>query len=195
MNILLLGPHSPDLIDYMESLGDTVVRTEKKISGKSAILKGVDFIISYGYRYIIKDDVLTRFKDRIVNLHISLLPWNRGADPNLWSWLEDTPKGVTIHRIDAGIDTGLILAQAKVEFTEDETLRTSYDKLSDKIEQLFIEVWPEIRIGKRDGFNQTGAGTSHRMAEREAFDHLLHSGWDTPVRDIKGKALAEVTGG
>ena len=42
---------------------------------------------------------------------MSYLPWNRGADPNFWSILEDTPKGVTIHIMDESIDTGDILYQ------------------------------------------------------------------------------------
>jgi len=54
-----------------------------------------DFIISYGYRHIITPDIIDAMSDkvrgdRIINLHISYLPYNRGSDPNLWSWLNDT---------------------------------------------------------------------------------------------------------
>jgi len=37
------------------------------------------------------------------------------ADPNVWSFIEKTPKGVSIHYLDAGIDTGDIIAQKLVE--------------------------------------------------------------------------------
>lgn len=47
-----------------------------------------------------------------MNLHISYLPWNKGADPNFWSCIDGTPAGVTLHHIDAGVDTGDIIAQA-----------------------------------------------------------------------------------
>ena len=38
-------------------------------------------------------------------MHISYLPFNRGAHPNYWSFKDNSPKGVTIHFIDNGIDT------------------------------------------------------------------------------------------
>ena len=59
-----------------------------------------NFIISYNYRFIFKQEIVNYVKNNIINLNISLLPWNRGAYPNVWSFLEDAPKGVTIHIID-----------------------------------------------------------------------------------------------
>ncbi|MCD8568399.1 MAG: formyl transferase, partial [Geovibrio sp.] len=75
-----------------------------------------DLIISYSYRYIIGEDVISAMNGGIINLHISYLPWNKGADPNIWSFLENTPKGVTIHKIDEGLDTGEILVQEELVF-------------------------------------------------------------------------------
>ena len=66
-------------------------------------------------------------------MHISLLPWNRGYHPNIWSFLEDTPKGVTIHYINEGIDTGDIIVQKEIVIDEDkETLKSSYEILHEK---------------------------------------------------------------
>ena len=105
----------------------------------------INFIVSFGCRHIIKKSVLEYLPDRVINLHISYLPWNRGADPNLWSFLEDTPKGVSIHYIDEGIDTGDIIIQKRVSLDEDsETLATSYNKLEMSIIDLFKEIWPNI---------------------------------------------------
>ncbi len=188
MNILLLGPERPELTAYLDTAGDHVVRRDEKITADSPVLDTIDFIVSYGYRYILKDDLLNRFPNRVINLHISYLPWNRGADPNLWSFLEDTPKGVTIHYIDAGIDTGRLLAQRKVAFGSDETLKTSYDKLSSEIERLFREVWPEIRDGQRASFPQPKGGSFHRTRDRAAVNDLLTEGWDTKVGDLIGMA-------
>ena len=134
----------------IESLGDSVRRTEEKIRADMNLVTESDFIVSYGYQIIIKEPLLELFPGRVINLHISLLPWNRGSDPNLWSFLNDTPKGVTIHRIEKGVDTGDILAQREVVFDNNETLKTSYDKLTSNIEKLFAEVWPEIRAGNRE---------------------------------------------
>jgi len=85
-------------------------------------------------------------KNNIINLHISLLLWNRGAYPNVWSFLEDTPKGVTIYIIDEGVDTGSILAQKEIYIDENiETLRSSYEKLHREIQALFREKWADIK--------------------------------------------------
>ncbi|HWR83510.1 MAG TPA: formyltransferase family protein [Candidatus Deferrimicrobium sp.] len=195
MIVLMLGPARPHLIEYLKSFGDEVRTTEEKLTGESAILDDVDFIVSYGYRHILKRDVLDRFADRAINLHISLLPFNRGANPNLWSFLEDTPKGVTIHRIDEGVDTGDILAQQDVVISATATLKTSYDQLATAIEVLFQRVWPEIRSLRRDAVPQPEGGTMHRRSDRAHVEHLLHSGWDTPVAELTGKALTKTLEG
>ena len=60
----------------------------------------------------------------------------------MWSFLEDTPKGVTIHYIDEGIDTGDIIVQKEVFIDEDkETLKSSYEILNKEIQALFKENW------------------------------------------------------
>jgi len=184
MKILYLGPARENIVKFLKSLGDTIVTTEEKIKAGSDILTDVDWIISYGYRHIIKSDIISRFEKKIINLHISLLPWNRGSDPNFWSFFDNTPKGVTIHYIDSGIDTGDILAQQEIEFCDEETLRSSYDNLSALIEQLFIEKWPAIRDGLVTPKPQIGKGSFHKTADKAKYQDLLTDGWDTPVRNI-----------
>ena len=72
-----------------------------------------DLIISFGYRRIIPKKILSKRRTPIVNLHLSYLPFNRGAHPIYWSFREKTPLGVTIHEVDQGIDTGKIIYQKK----------------------------------------------------------------------------------
>lgn len=190
MNVGWLGPPTPALESYVESLGDLVHRSEDRIDAESPIIEWADFLISYGYRYIISEDILNRFPRQAINLHISYLPWNRGADPNLWSFLENTPAGVTIHYLDKGLDTGDILAQQTVDHRPDDTLRSSYGRLKAAMEKLFISIWPQIRVGTQPSFPQPPGGTSHRSRDRSQFEHLLTRGWDTPVADLIGQALA-----
>lgn len=186
MRILMLGSHSKKLIPYVKSLGDEIEYVEDRL--EESIVSNVDFLVSYGYRFIIKENILNKFQKRAVNLHISYLPWNKGADPNLWSFLENTPKGVTIHYIDAGLDTGDIIAQKLVDFELNDTLSTSYDRLSKIIEELFMTNWSLIRAGQIVSFSQTKGGTYHRSTDKEKFMHILTNGWNTPVIDIIGKA-------
>lgn len=181
MKILFLSPHK-HLIESIELYGDEVIQTIEPLTDE--ILEGIDFIISYGYRHIIKKPILDKFKGRAINLHIGYLPWNRGADPNLWSFLEDTPKGVTIHYLDEGIDTGDIIARGFIDYDDNDTLRTTYQKLSEKIETLFREYWLLIRIVRAKSLPQL---TYHRSSDKNKYKHLLTKGWDTEVKDILGK--------
>ncbi|MGR6836674.1 formyltransferase family protein [Syntrophomonas erecta] len=188
MKILYLGPNKKHINRFFVSQGDEVTQTEQALSTFEK-LDEYDFIISYGYRHIINKEVVTKFYRRAINLHISYLPWNRGADPNLWSFLEDTPKGVTIHYIDEGLDTGDIIIQKTVKYCLEDTLRTSYEKLIIEIENLLMEKWLDIKNGNIMPIPQPKRGTLHKTIDRKKWEHLLTKGWDTPVTDIIGKAL------
>jgi methionyl-tRNA formyltransferase len=147
-------------------------------------------VVSHGYRRILRRDVLDLLPGRVINLHISLLPYNRGADPTLWSVLEDTPAGVTIHYIDEGVDTGDVIAQREVELADDDTLATAYAKLQAAMTELFREHWPAIAAGTCDRIPQGPGGTTHRVADRAAVEHLLTHGWDTPIGPLRGACAA-----
>src|SRR5262249_36764257 len=124
------------------------------------------------------------YPNRIVNLHISMLPWGRGADPNLWAWLCGEPHGITVHLIDAGIDTGPILAQREVFFPIDATLATSYATLRTQLERLFAEVWTSIRDGRVEGAAQKPGGSFHRVSDKNEIMGKLLQGWNTPVSEV-----------
>ncbi len=189
MKVLLLGPVRPSLVTYLEGVGDHVTSTEALLTADAEVVRGMDFIISFGYRHLLRKDILSHFPRRAVNLHLSLLPWNRGADPNLWSFLEDSPKGVTVHFMDEGLDTGDIIAQKEMTIERGSTLRTSYAQLTAALEDLFQTIWQDLRLGKLSGKPQFSGGSYHKSADRGVFEPLLTKGWDTPVADLIGKAL------
>jgi methionyl-tRNA formyltransferase len=190
MNVLFLGPSDSLVLEFLKSAEHDVVHTMDPLDGAFLDRHSIDFVVSHGYRHIIRPAFLERFPRRAVNLHISYLPWNRGADPNLWSFIENTPNGVSIHYLDAGIDTGDVIAQTVVDFGAGETLRTSYARLQSEIAQLFAAHWARIRVGTCDAVKQVGTGSFHRVADRERVAHLLPQGWDTPVAHLE-KAGAE----
>ncbi len=167
MNILFLGYTDSPLIEFLKKDGNNVIAVKEKISPEFIKKHQIDFIISYGYRHILKEDILNLLPGKIINLHISYLPYNRGADPNFWSFVENTPKGVTIHLIDKGLDTGDILVQEKLDLSEEETLRTSYEKLQNAILELFKKNWKKIKTGKIKPVKQIGKGTYHRKKDKE----------------------------
>jgi methionyl-tRNA formyltransferase len=145
-------------------------------------------VVSHGYRRILRPHQIQ--DGNVINLHISLLPYNRGADPTLWSVLEDTPAGVTIHYIDPGVDTGDVIAQRELRFADDDTLATAYEKLQRELLDLFATTWPHIAAGTNERHPQQGEGTSHRVADRAAVEHLLTDGWDTRIGTLRGKCIA-----
>ena len=150
----------------------------------------IDIGISHGYRHILKQDVLDVCP--FVNLHIAYLPWNKGADPNIWSWIDATPKGVTIHYIDAGIDTGDIIAQREVAMKPTETLQTSYDRLQDEMVKLFAETWPDIRSGNAPRSAQNrGLGSLHYVRDRVRYEHLVTDGFETLAESLALFSLAK----
>ena len=180
--ILFLGPEDAPLIPWLEAQGEKLVHTSQRVCLQDIKGKGYTFLISYGYRYILTQDILDLFPRRAINLHISYLPWNRGADPNFWSFVENTPKGVTIHYLDRGVDTGDIIDQTRVLFHEPhETLATSYAHLHRAIQALFKVHWPRIKAGTCPWKRQEGKGSAHRVKDKDALSWLLYRGWDTPV--------------
>ena len=191
--ILYLGPVClPDkcapgaLAWWLRKQGEDVFRHNYPLY--KGIGVGFDWLISYGYRHVIPQKVLDLFPGRAINLHIGLLPWNRGADPNLWSWAEDTPKGVTIHQMDAGIDTGPILFQTEMNIGWEElafesgTLRSTYEDLQATIQAAFRVTWWKIKNGSLRARRQPSGGSYHAKADLAKVQHLLDPlGWDTPV--------------
>jgi len=132
-----------------------------------------DYLVSCGYRHIVPEDVLEVPSEGCLNLHPALLPYNRGANPNVWSIVEGTPAGVTLHYMDPGIDTGAVVAQREVETDFADTGKDLYERLEDAQVALFREVWPGIEAGEATATPQDdGAGTYHTTDDFDALCEL-----------------------
>lgn len=173
---LILSPYPEPIVQSIGATGDKAFVSDR-------IERDPDWVICFGHQGLIREPELTVFKDRIVNLHISYLPWGRGTDPNLWAWVNGEPHGVTLHYVDAGIDTGDIIAQRLVDMDESETLRSSYDKLHEAAVALFRDAWPALRNGRAPRTRQSGEGSSYRLRDRDRI--ALPQGWDTPVSQLR----------
>ena len=186
---LFLGPSDSPVFSFLKTEEQQVLQTEDSLTVESTFVQESSFLISYGYRHILTKEVLDHYAGNAINLHISYLPYNRGADPNLWSFLENSPKGVTIHVIDEGLDTGAILCQKSIAFNGQHTLASSYSLLKYEIEDLFIKNWGRLKSGEVKAIPQTGAGSYHSSRDKQKFSKHLTDGWDTPVDSLIGLAL------
>ena len=188
LKILFLGSRDNSVCQRLKKSHSVLVWCDP-LEANHPCLAECDLAVSFGYRHILKPKTFGKLKRPVVNLHISYLPWNRGSDPNLWSFLEKTPSGVSIHQIDEGVDTGPILAQTLVDQDlETGTLASSYEKLIAEIEILFFRILPGILAQKIKPKKQEPGGSFHKIEDKDAYLKLLHSGWDTPLRDIWGAA-------
>ena len=143
-------------------------------------------VISYNYRHIVKKNMIDAVHGRIINLHTSMLPWNRGASPNLWSIIDNTPKGVTIHVLDEGLDTGDILLQKELFIDEErETLRSSYELLNQEIVKLLQDNWKYIYHGEWHPKKQINGGSKHTMKDLQDFLQSKVLSYDMTIAEFK----------
>lgn len=99
---------------------------------------GVRLVVCAGYMHLLTEAFLDRFPQRIVNVHPSLLPEFPGAraiDDALAAGVETT--GVTVHLVDAGLDTGPVIRQEPVPVQPSETL-------VDRIHAVEHRILPEV---------------------------------------------------
>ena len=190
MKILILSPYPESLASTLSDYGDEHVALSGPITRQDCTKGNFDFLISYGYRYILKSEVLSLFPHKAINLHISVLPFSRGAHPIFWSILEQKPLGVTIHMLDEGLDTGNILFQqvTPLSLSQDESFSSLYYKQRNAIELLFEHSWKYLRTGECSGWKQQGRSTEHRSHELDDWLDLMPRQWDTSIADFCEKA-------
>lgn len=149
--------------------GDKINQIE--IIKKLAELKP-DILVSVMFGYILKPMVIATARMGAVNLHPAYLPYNRGAHPNVWSIIEETPAGVTLHTIDKGVDTGKILARKKIVVLPTDTGKSLYQRLEDAAYELFIKTWPGLSKEKIKGKSQSKGGTFHLVEDLHKTDEI-----------------------
>jgi methionyl-tRNA formyltransferase len=108
-----------------------------------------DVIIVAAYGLILPPDVLSIPQHGCINTHASLLPKYRGAAPIPAAILNsDAETGITLMRMEAGLDTGAILVQRAVSIADDDTTATLTAKLANVAAALMIETLPRILAGE-----------------------------------------------
>lgn len=121
---------------------------DEEFVGKLKELKP-DAIVVVAFGQIISQDILDIPQYGCINVHGSLLPKYRGAAPIQWAIIDgEKESGVTIMRMDAGIDTGDMITKVVVPLGDDETGGSLFDKLKIAGAKLLVETLVDIENGK-----------------------------------------------
>lgn len=170
------GPSETRLIDEISNLGLEVVHSDQPMRSFS----NFDLVISFGYRHIISSELINSSQCPLINLHISMLPWNRGAHPIYWAFFDNTPLGVTVHEIDSGLDTGPIVAQREVVLElVSSTFKDVHSRMIREVETLLMDCFDEIVLGIYESRPQFGVGSFHKAVDLPTE----FSGWGSVISD------------
>lgn len=139
-----------NLIPYNDLKSEELINTIKELN--------VDMAVVSSFNYKIPKELLNVVKDGFINLHPSLLPAYRGANPYSRVIMNNEKEtGVTIHHMSEEFDKGDIILQMKCPITKEETMGTLFNKTNDICIQLLLctlqeyEERPLPRIPQKDG--------------------------------------------
>ncbi len=176
---LVLNPessrrHSDELIEISrlpkECIFDGARIHQQEIMGAMASLKP-NLGLSILYDQIIGPELIDLFPDGIINIHPGLLPYNRGNYPNVWSIIDGTPSGVTLHYIDEGLDTGDIIAQREVDVLPVDTGKSLYHKLENAMLELLMDQLPDVVLRRNTrSIQDHSVATHHRRGDVRNID-------------------------
>lgn len=142
----------------------------------------LDLIVVAAFGQILPQTILDLPRFGCINVHTSLLPKYRGAAPIQWAILDDEREtGVTIMKMDAGMDTGAILTREITPIREDDTAQTLHDRLATIGAQLVVRTIPDYVAGKVAPCPQPSEGVSYAPKIKKQDGQI---DWTRPARSI-----------
>jgi len=180
---------SPSPVKELALRHDIKVLQPERVSeaGFLSVVKDLspDFIIVVAFGQILKKPLLEMPAFGVINIHASLLPRYRGAAPIQRAILNDeSTTGLTIMKMDEGLDTGPILYQRQVPILKDETAGHLHDRLaamSGDFLMEFLNGWKGGRIRERtqDSSLATYAGKIDKS--------MCRIDWDRSAKEISAQ--------
>lgn len=121
-----------------------------------------DLIVVAAFGQFLSQEILDMPKYGCINVHASLLPKYRGAAPIQYAIIKgEQETGVTIMKMDIGMDTGAMLNKVVVPITENMTMGELHDKLQAKGAQLLVDTIPAIENGTAVAIPQNNAEATY----------------------------------
>jgi methionyl-tRNA formyltransferase len=141
-----------------------------------------DLVVVAAFGQILPPSILELPAHGCLNVHTSLLPKYRGAGPIQWAILNDEPEtGITIMKMDQGLDTGAILTQEKTPIYPGDTAVTLHDRLAEMGAGLLVRTIPGYVSGAIQPRAQPTEGVSYAPKIKKE-DGLVD--WNLPARTI-----------
>jgi len=143
------GLKSPPVKILAQELNIPIIQPEKLRDTNQLEIWKPDLIVVAAFGQILKKNILDFPKYGCLNVHASLLPRWRGAAPiNATILAGDEETGVTIMKMDIGLDTGDMLTKKSIRLNPDDTAGSVFQTLSSLGAELLIETIPDYVSGK-----------------------------------------------
>jgi methionyl-tRNA formyltransferase len=147
-----------------------------------------DLIAVAAFGQILPKSILELPRFGCLNVHTSLLPKYRGAAPIQWAILNDeTETGVTIMKMDAGMDTGDILTQQATPIRSEDDAETLHDRLAQLGAELLVRTIPDFVAGKIQPRPQPAGQATHAPKIKKEDGRI---DWRLPARAIWNRVRA-----
>ena len=147
-----------------------------------------DLIVVVAYGHILPQTILDLPKFGCLNVHTSLLPKYRGAAPIQWAIANgETETGVTVMKMDAGLDTGPIVSQRRTPILPEDDSATLHDRLARLGAELLAQTIPDFVAGKIQPLPQPAEGVSHAHKIKKEDGRI---DWNLPAKTIWNRLRA-----
>ena len=141
-----------------------------------------DLMVVVAYGQILPQSVLDLPKHGCLNVHTSLLPKYRGAAPIQWAIANgETETGVTIMQMDAGLDTGPMLSQARTPIAPEDDSATLHERLARLGAELLVQTIPDYVSGKIQPVSQPAEGSTYAPKIKKEDGQI---NWSQPADQI-----------
>jgi methionyl-tRNA formyltransferase len=161
-------------------------RDEKFIAELRGLAPGLIVVVAYGQ--ILPQSILDLPRHGCLNVHTSLLPKYRGAAPIQWAIAHgDAETGATLMKMDAGLDTGPIVAQRRTPIQPADDSATLHDRLARLGAELLRATIPDYVAGKIQSRPQPVDGVSHAPKIKKEDGRI---DWNLPAQTIVNRLRA-----
>ena len=162
------------------------VREPALLNQLAELKPAVAVVVAYGQ--ILPQSLLDLPRHGCVNVHTSLLPRYRGAAPIQWAIANGDPvTGVTLMKMDAGLDTGPILLQRTTEIDPADTAESLHHRLAELGARLLLDTLPLYLDGRIQPQPQPPTGASYARKITRADAHI---DWSLPAETLRNRLRA-----